>query len=104
MYFLTATSTLLYASTFTAGGIATAAPPCPESIDTAGGGPPNDGMPTMISAGAIKELQLANFLENMEVSFFNASLTNLTEWDTSRFPNDTLEVVSKIAAVSISTF
>lgn len=104
MYFLTAIGALLYASAFTVGGIATEAPPCPESIDTAGGGPPNDGMPTVISAGAIKELQLANFLENMEVSFFNASLTNLTEWDTSRFPNDTIGVVSKIAAVSTLIF
>ena len=102
--FLTASSALLYASTFTVGGIATATPPCPESIETAGGGPPNNGMPTVISAGAIKELQLANFLENMEVSFFNASLTNLTEWDISRFPNNNIEVVSKSAAVSTSTF
>jgi hypothetical protein len=104
MYFITAISPLLYASTFAVGSIATAAPPCSESIDAAGGGPPNNGMPTVISASAIKDLQLANFLENIEVAFFNASLANLTEWGISRFPNYTIEVVRKIAAVSTSTF
>ncbi|KAF2176533.1 hypothetical protein K469DRAFT_606843 [Zopfia rhizophila CBS 207.26] len=98
MYFLTDISALFYASSFTVGGIAAAAPLCSETVDTAGGGPPNSVMPTAISAGAIKELQLAHFLENMEASFFNAGLTNITEWGTTGLPNDTIEVISKIAA------
>ena len=104
MYLLTDISALLYASSFTVGGIAAAAPLCSETIDKAGGGPPNSVAPTVISAGAIKELQLAYFLENMEASFFNVGLTNLTEWSTSGLPNDTIEVISKIAAVSTPTF
>lgn len=104
MYFLTEISALLYASSFTVGGIAAAAPLCSETVDTAGGGPPNSGMPIVISAGAIRELQLAHFLENMEASFFNVGLTNITEWGASGLPNDTIEVVGKIAAVSTPTF
>lgn len=104
MYFLTDISAFFYVSSFTVGGIVAAAPLCSETIDKAGGGPPNSVVPTAISAGAIKELQLAYFLENMEASFFNSGLTNLTEWGTSGFPNDTIEVITKIAAVSTPTF
>lgn len=93
-------STLLYASSFMMEGIAAAASLCSETMDKAGGGPLNSDMPTVISAGATKELQLAYFLENMKVSFLNAGLANFTEWGTGGFPNDTFEVVSKIAAVS----
>ena len=80
---------------------ATAAPLCSETIDTAGGGPPNSRVPTVISAGAIKELQLAYFLENLEVLFFNTSLMDIIKWGTSEYYNDTIEIVTKIAAVSI---
>jgi hypothetical protein len=79
MYFLTNISALLYAYSFTMGGVVATAPLCSETIDKAGGGLPNSVLPTAISAGAIKELQLAYVLENVEVSFLNAGLTNLTE-------------------------
>ncbi|KAF2788131.1 hypothetical protein K505DRAFT_353408 [Melanomma pulvis-pyrius CBS 109.77] len=76
MYFLTDISALLYAISFTVGGIAAAAPLCSETIDKAGGGPPNSVVPTVISASAVKDLQLAP----------------------TELPNDTIEVISKIAA------
>lgn len=103
MYFSTDISVLLYASSFIVGGIVAAAPLCSETINSAGGGPPSSVIPTAISSCAIKELQLAYFLENVEASFFNAGLNNLTEWDTSGLPNDTSEVITKIAAVSTPT-
>jgi len=43
----------------------------------AGGGPPNRGIITMISAGTIRELQLAQFLENLEVLLYKTSLTDI---------------------------
>ena len=77
MYLFTDINALLYISSIALGSFATAAPLCSETIDTAGGGPPNSGVLTVISAGAIKELQLAYFLENLEVLFFNTSLTDI---------------------------
>ena len=63
--------------------------------------PPNSGVLTVISAGAIKELQLAHFLENLKVFFFNTSLTEITKWGINKYPNDAINVISKIAAISI---
>jgi hypothetical protein len=55
----------------------------------------------VISTDAIKELQLAFFLENLEASFFTVGLTNITGWGTDGYPNDAIQVVSKVAAVSV---
>jgi hypothetical protein len=54
----------------------------------------------LISPEAIKGFQLALFLENLESSFFNTGLTLITNQGTSGYPNNTIEVVSKVAAVS----
>ncbi|KAF2258062.1 hypothetical protein CC78DRAFT_538090, partial [Lojkania enalia] len=61
IYFLTDISALLYASSFTVGVIAAAAPLCSETINKAGSRPPNSVV----------------FLKNIEASFFNAGLRNL---------------------------
>ena len=101
MYPFTDINALLYMTSIALGSFATAAPLCSNTTAIAGGGPPNSGVPTIISAGAIKELQLAHFLENLEASFFNTGLTEITKWGTNEYPNDAIDVVSKIAAVSI---
>ncbi|KAI9855635.1 MAG: hypothetical protein M1813_009681 [Trichoglossum hirsutum] len=78
-----------------------------SSADIAGGGLPNVGIPTLISPGAIKEFQLALFLENLESSFFNTGLTLIRKWGINGYPNDTIEVISRVAAqekVHIATF
>ena len=101
IYLFTDINALLYISSIALGSFAITAPLCSKTIDTAGSGPPNSRIPTVISAGAIKELQLAYFLENLEVLFFNTSLTDITKWGTSEYHNNTIEIVTKIAAVSI---
>jgi hypothetical protein len=80
-------------------GVAAAAPICSEVTHTAGGGPPNSDNPSLISAGAIKQIQLAQYLENLEVSFFSTGLANITEWGGNNFPNNAMEVIRKISAV-----
>jgi hypothetical protein len=77
-----------------------AAPPCPETIDIAGGGLPNGAFPTAISESGIKEIQLALFLENLEVSFFTGGSANITNWGIGGYSNDSIEIVRKVAAVS----
>lgn len=104
MYFFKDFAVLFYAYSVAIGGVAATAPLCSESIEAAGGGQPNSILPTEISANAMKGLQFAHFLKNMEVSFFNAGLKNLTEWGASGLRNDTMEIVSKIAAVSTISF
>jgi hypothetical protein len=81
---------------------AAAAPVCSDTINTAGGGPPNSGEPILISANAVKEFQLALFFENLESSYFQTGLQNVSHWGTNGHPNDTLEILSKIAAVSFT--
>jgi hypothetical protein len=46
-------------------------------------------------------LQLALFLENLETSYFLTGLTNITRWGLRVYPNDTVEIVSKVAAVTV---
>jgi hypothetical protein len=81
-------------------GLAAAAPFCSNVTNVAGGGPPNSGRPLPLSPAAVKDLQLSLFLKNLEVSYFSNGLSNITKWGTNRYPNDTIEVVSKVAAVS----
>jgi hypothetical protein len=100
MQFQIVMNTLLYISFIALGNLVTAMP-CSQVRATAGGGPPNGQIPTMVSKNAIKELQLAHFLENLKVSFFNVGLINLMNWGTDGFSNDTVETVKKVAAVSI---
>ncbi len=76
-------------------------PLCPDIIFTAGGGLPNTTLPNTVSASGIGEIQLAQFLENLEVEFFTVGAANLTSWGTAGFSNDSAEIVTKIAAVSI---
>lgn len=102
MYFFKDFAVLLYAYSVAMGGVAAAASHCSKGIAMAGGGQPNSILPTDISANAKNGLQFAHFLENMQVAFFNAGLKNLTEWGTSELRNDTMEIVSKIAAVSMA--
>ena len=82
-------------------GLATAAPVCSDTINTAGGGPPNSGDPILISEVAVKEIQLALFLENLESSYFQTGLQNISQWGANGHPNNTVEIISKIAAVSL---
>jgi hypothetical protein len=94
-------NTLLYIFFIVLGSFATAAPLCSKTMDIASSGPPNSGILTIISASVIKELQLAYFLENLEASFFNTSLINITKWGINEYNNNTIEIVTKIAAVSV---
>jgi hypothetical protein len=55
-----------------------------------------------MARNTINGLQLALFLENLEYSFMNMSLANLTEWGITRYPNDTIQVIEKVVAVSES--
>jgi hypothetical protein len=77
-----------------------AAPLYPKTINVAGGGLPNSKLPIVVSESGIRDIQLAQFLENLEVSFFTAGSSNITKWGTSGYSNDSIEIVSKIAAVS----
>jgi hypothetical protein len=94
---------VLYAFIPTLAGFAAAAPLCSDIINTAGGGPPNSGDPILISglsAKVVREFQLILFLENLESSYFQTGLQNVSKWGTNGHPNDTIEILSKIAAVS----
>ena len=42
------------------------------------------------------------FFENLEVLFFNNSLINIGKWGTNEYTNDTVKIVSKIAALGVS--
>ena len=68
-----------YFATIAVGSLAVATPICSNIIGTVGGGLPNTAKPSMISASAIKDLQLALFLENLETSYFLNGLTNITK-------------------------
>jgi len=86
---------------FTFGVLVSGAPLCPDIISTAGGGLPNGTLPPAVSQSGIKEIQLALFLENLEVSFFTAGVANISRWGTNGYANDSMEIVNKIAAVSV---
>jgi hypothetical protein len=73
--------------------------PFPD-IGIAGGGPPNSPVPVEISVSGAKDVQLTQFLENLEVSFFSAASTNLSNWDTAGYSNSSLDTVNRITAVS----
>ncbi len=79
-----------------------ASPLCCNITGKAGGGTPNSGFPTLISENAIKEFQLMLFLENLEASLFATGLANITSWGANGYPNDTVEIIGKVAAVSVA--
>jgi hypothetical protein len=79
----------------------TAAPLCPKTIDMAGGGLPNTTLPSTVSNSGVREIQLAQFLENLEVEFFTTGFTNITDWGTTGYSNNSAEIVGKIAAVGV---
>ena len=68
---------LLYMTSIALESFTTIAPLYSNTIAIADSGPPNSRVLTVISAGAIKELQLAHFLENFKASFFNTSLAEI---------------------------
>lgn len=76
-------------------------PLCADIVAVAGGGLPNGEKPIFISEDAVSDIQLALYLENLESSFFRSGLQNISSWVTQSFPNDTTEILSKIAAVSL---
>ncbi|KAH7111070.1 ferritin-like domain-containing protein [Dendryphion nanum] len=78
--------------------LVSATPLCPETIDVAGGGLPNSTLPSTVSESGIREIQLAQFLENLEVEFFTTGLTNITDWGTTGYSNNSVEIVGRIAA------
>ena len=74
-----------------------------ESVaDTAGGAPPNGPPPAKISDDAIADFQGVNFLENLEAAFFEEGLKNLTAWNKDHDLDFTIDVVTKVHAVSFS--
>ena len=90
----------IYTFFITLRGLAAAALLYFKIIDTAGSSLLNSRTLTAISVGAIIEIQLANFLKNLEVLFFNIILTNIKRQGTNRYHNNTIKVITKIAAIS----
>lgn len=60
---------------------------------------PNTTLPSTITECGIREIQLAQFLENLEVDFFTTGFANITAWGTTSYSNNSAEIVGKIAAV-----
>lgn len=70
------------------------------NVSTAGGGPPNSPIPAEMSTNGVKAVQLTQFLENLEDSFFSAGSRNLSKWDTKEYPNSSLDTASIINVIS----
>ena len=102
MYSFTCFASVLSAFIPALASFTAAAPLCSDTINTAGGGPPNSGDPMLISPNAVKEFQLALFLENLEYFYFQTGLQNASQWGINGYPNDTVEILGKIAAVSFA--
>ncbi|MCJ1416159.1 hypothetical protein MMC32_002494 [Xylographa parallela] len=78
-----------------------------EVVSIAGGGVPNIPLPSALSTSTLNDIQVANFLENLESAFFRAAVVNITAWGTTGFPDDTLDIIQRIAAqeqVHVATF
>lgn len=102
MYSFTCFAPVLSAFILALASFAAAAPLCSDIINTAGGGTPNSGDPMLISSNAVREFQLALFLENLESFYFQTGLQNAFQWGINGYPNDTVEILTKIAAVSFA--
>jgi hypothetical protein len=70
--------------------------------EVAGGGPPNDRLPALITDHTITQFQLALFLENLESNFLQAGLQNMSSWAARTYTNGTTDNLKKIAAVLYS--
>ena len=73
--------------------------PSPD-IWIAGGGTPNSPVPVEVSVAGAKDVQLTQFLENLEFSFFSAASTNLSNWGSQGYSNSSIDTLNRIAAVS----
>jgi hypothetical protein len=78
----------------------TSCTPCPQTEGVAGGGLPNSALPAEISRNGIKDIQLAQFLENLDISFFTVGSINISTWGTGGYPNSSMDGIKRIAAVS----
>ena len=76
-------------------------PLCSEPVSSTQYEVSNVAVPTSISTDGIRELRLANFLENLEVSFFSAGMQNTTNWDMDWLPENAPEIIDSIASVRI---
>ncbi|KZF21429.1 hypothetical protein L228DRAFT_212327 [Xylona heveae TC161] len=91
---------------------ALAAPPqAPLSLQdqvVAGGGVPDiPPPPSPLTKSEAQNIQLANFLENLEVNFFSQGLANITSWGVGDYPFNIVDIVTKIVAqekVHVATF
>ncbi|MCJ1434748.1 hypothetical protein MMC27_004118 [Xylographa pallens] len=78
-----------------------------EVVSIAGGGVPNTPLPSSLAESTLNDIQVASFLENLESAFFQAAVANITAWGTTGFPDDTLDIVRRVAAqeqVHVATF
>jgi hypothetical protein len=57
-------------------------------------------LPTTLSPSGLKEIKLAQFLKNLEFSFFTAGSVNISEWGSNGYSNNITVSVDKIATVS----
>jgi hypothetical protein len=73
---------------------------CSQTKSLAGGGLPNGALPAEVSRSGIKDIQLAQFLENLEASFFSAGSANISKWGTGGYPNNSIDIIEQISAVS----
>jgi hypothetical protein len=55
-------------------------------------------LPTLSSKG-IREIQRANFIKNLEVSFFANGLANISEWGTNGYSNSSAGIIAKVVSV-----
>ena len=76
------------------------APLCSNVINIASSSLLSNSQLLLLFLAAIKDLQLALFLENLEVSYFSSGLSNITKQGTNRYLNDTIKVISKVAVIS----
>ncbi|KAH6665211.1 hypothetical protein B0J14DRAFT_620947 [Halenospora varia] len=83
------------------GSLVATAPLCNNITDIAGGSLLYIDKPSSISTSAVKDFQLALFLENLEASFFQAGLTNITGWNISGYPHDTIKVQEEVYVTTI---
>ena len=60
---------------------------------------PNAPPPPTLSNITLNDFQVAEYLENMESAFFQAGVKNLTLWGVDGYPANTLDVVTRVAAV-----
>ena len=71
--------------------------------DAAGGAAPNGPLPANISDAATTAFQAVNFLENIEAAFYEEGLKNLTKWNDDHKLDFSIDVITKVHAVSSRT-